>query len=272
MLDADPPPVEGMPGVRDVAGGEHVLRRGPQLLIDDDAVLDLEPRGARKLDSWRHADADHRKVALNSSSRGGAHATDRRVPFERLDSFAEQQLDAVLDMHVAVELPDLGAEDAHVWQLERVDHGHLAPLLAGRGGHLRADPPRSDDDHLRPGLQPRANRIGIGERTEVEEPVELRPRDAEPPRLRPCAQQQPVEGKLSATLQPQTPRPRVDAADFAAKPQLNLLLAVEGPLVDARLLPIGLAPQVILAQRGALVRKLVLGADQHDVPVEPLLA
>ena len=56
-----------------------------------------------------------------SAAAGGAHARDRAVALERLDALAEQQLDAVVAVHVAVEGADLGAEDPLVRQRERVD-------------------------------------------------------------------------------------------------------------------------------------------------------
>ena len=52
---------------------------------------------------------------------GGAHARDRAAALKRIHALAEQQLDAVLRVHVAIEARDLGAEDPLVGQLERVD-------------------------------------------------------------------------------------------------------------------------------------------------------
>ena len=48
-------------------------------------------------------------------------ALDRSVALERFDALAEDQLDPVREVHVAVEGADLGAEDALVGQRERID-------------------------------------------------------------------------------------------------------------------------------------------------------
>ena len=50
------------------------------------------------------------------------------------------------------------------------------------------------------------------------------------------------------------------------------MLGVEVLVVDIDLLAPGLAAQVVLRQRRALVRALILRAHQHDAPVEALLA
>ena len=140
----------------------------------------------------RDADADDDEVALEHPAAGGAHARHRAVALERLDSLAEQQLDPVLGVHVAVEGADLCAEDALVGQRERIDDRDLEAALARRGRELAADPAGADDHDPATGLQALAQRVAVLQRAQVMDAVELGARDRDPARLGARGQQQPV--------------------------------------------------------------------------------
>src|SRR5205823_4695810 len=142
-----------IPRVRDVAGGEHVRNRGPKLLVDENAVIDLEAGVAGQVGARRDADPHDGEVAVDRAGAGRAHARDHAVAFERLHALAEQQLDAALRMHIAIEAADLGAEDPLVRKLERVDHRDVEAALPGGGSELAADPARADDDYPAAGVE-----------------------------------------------------------------------------------------------------------------------
>src|ERR1019366_4723767 len=125
MLDPDPFTEERMPRPCDIDGGEHARRRGLKLFVDENAVVYLKPRLLGQLDSRHDPDSHDREVAFEHPAAGGAHARDRAVAFEALHAVAEQQLDAVLGVHVAVKSADLRAEDPLVRELERIDDAHL---------------------------------------------------------------------------------------------------------------------------------------------------
>ena len=80
-------------------------------------------------------------------------------------------------VEVEVDLPDLGAEHPLERERRHLDHRHLAPLLAGRGGDLRADPARADDDQALTALDSLTDSLGVGEVAKVVDPVELGARD-----------------------------------------------------------------------------------------------
>ena len=62
-----------MERVRDVAGGEHVGGAGPQVLVDHDPVVDLEPGGLGEPRVGRDADADDHRVARDRLAAGQPH-------------------------------------------------------------------------------------------------------------------------------------------------------------------------------------------------------
>ena len=122
---------------------------------------------------------------------------DGAVALERLDAVAEQQLDAVLHVHVAVEGADLGAEDPLVGQRERIDQRHVEAALARRRRELAADPAGADDGDASAGVEPLAQHVAVGERAQVVDAVEVGARDGNPPRLGAGRQQQLVVGELA---------------------------------------------------------------------------
>jgi hypothetical protein len=82
-----------------------------------------------------------------------------------VDALAEDELDAVIAVHIAVERADLGAEDALVRQRERIDDRDLQTALARRGRELAADPAGAHDHDPAAGLQAVAQRVAVLERT-----------------------------------------------------------------------------------------------------------
>ena len=111
VLDAHALAVEGMVGVGDVAGGEHAGRGGPEVLVDQDPVVDHQARVGSEPSPRLHADADDDEVALDDATVAGAHALDGPVALEGLDVCLHQHRDAVLAVEVAVDGADLGAQD-----------------------------------------------------------------------------------------------------------------------------------------------------------------
>ena len=69
VLDADALAVEGVVGVGDVAGGEHAVRAGLQVLVDEDPVVDGDPGLLGELGARLHADADDHEVAVEHARR-----------------------------------------------------------------------------------------------------------------------------------------------------------------------------------------------------------
>jgi hypothetical protein len=102
--------------------------------------------------------------------------------------------------------------------------------------------------------------------------VELRPGDIEPPRLGAGRQQQAVELEFPPAFRFHASLRGVQLAHRLTRQQLDRVLAVEAFVVDVSLLTLGLASQVVLAQRRAFIGPFRLGADQHHTAVEALVA
>jgi hypothetical protein len=80
MLDADALTVEGMLGVGNVAGGEHAGHARLELLVDEDAVVQVEAGVRGELDPRLHANADDDEVAIDRAAVAGADTLDRFPP------------------------------------------------------------------------------------------------------------------------------------------------------------------------------------------------
>ena len=207
MLHADPLAVEGVMGVRDVAGGEHAGRAGLQVLVDEDAVLDGDAGRGGEPAARLNADADDHEIAVQRAAVARADALDRCLALESLDAGPAQHPHAVVGVDVAVDGADLGAQHP----LER-DRGGLhdrdvGAALPGRGGHLAADPAGADHDHRAAGGEPLAQGVGVLDAAEVEDAVQLTPGDREAPWLAARGQQQPVVAQPLAVVERQFGRP-----------------------------------------------------------------
>ena len=272
MLDADALPVVGMVGVRDVAGGEHARHAGAQPIVDEDPVVDGEPRVRGQLRARLDPDADDHEVAFEHAAVAGPDPLHRAPALEGLHAVAEQQLDALVGVHVAVHGAQLGAEHPLERHRDLIDERDLQPALAGGGGDLGPDPAGADHDNRPAAVEPRAERVGVRHRAQGEHALQIGAGDAEPARLGARGQQERVVFQRLAAVEGQPPRRRVERLGGAAEAQLDVVLVVEALLVDVDLVAAGLAAEVVLGERRPLVGPLLLGADQHHAPVEALLA
>ena len=82
--------------------------------------------------------------------------------------------------------------------------------------------------------------------------------------LAPVARSALLEADLVPALQLRRPRLRIQRHDVGAGPQLDPVLLVPVDGIHVGVLALGLAPQVLLRERRALVRRLRLAPDQQD--------
>jgi hypothetical protein len=178
----------------------------------------------------------------------------------------------VIGVDIAIDGADLGAQHPLERDGCRVDHRHLEATLPRRGGDLGADP-ACPDHHYRSALpKPLAQGVGVLDAPQIQHAVQIGSGDGQPSRLGAGGEQQPVVAHALAAVELELTTRRIEALGGASEAQLDLLLAVEVFVVDVQPFAPCLAAQVVLRQRRTFVGPLGLGADEHDAPIEALLA
>ena len=150
---------------------------------------------------------------------------------------------------------------------------HLHAALARRGGDLAADPARADDDEPSAGVEHGAQRVGVLDGAQDVDAVEIGAGDRRAAGLRAGGEQQRVVGHALAAGEHDRAGADVERLDRRLGAQLDRVLLVPGRvLLQVDRVAVGLAAQVVLAQRRALVGALGLGAQQDDAAVESRVA
>ena len=126
---------------RDVTGREHVVSSaGPPVLVDEDAVVDLEAGGfgeVRRGDDSEPGD-DHIRLDRRAVLRRHGPGADL------LDELSRENGDALLAVVVVDERRELCGEETCADPVVREDDGHVASVRRERGGDLGADEPAAD--------------------------------------------------------------------------------------------------------------------------------
>ena len=168
--------------------------------------------------------------------------------------------------------PDLGT--AHALVRDVLEHHDLALLSERRerGRKLGADEaPADQHDALRRGRL-LAQGIGVADRAQVVDPVQVRSVDPQDPHVRPGRKERLLEAHQVLVGELRDAGVDVQRHHSGAGQQLDALLGVPvvGPEqhVLARFLP----AQVLLGQRRPVVGRIGLAAHQEDVALGPLLA
>ena len=270
MLQPDAAGEQGVPRAGHVTGGEHAGRARGQVLVGDHPVVQVQPGRLGELDPRGDAHARQHHVGRQSGPVGQPDLLHPVAAPQRLDSGAEVQLHALIGVHVAVERAELGSEHPFQGQPAQLDHGHVRAQLAGRGGHLAADPPRADHDHpVSPGDRgPQPLRIGHG--PQVMHAGEVGPRDRQAPGPGPGGEQDGVVAEPLARREHDLAPGWLQPAHRRGQAQVNVVLVVVGRVVHERHVGLRLALEVLLRQRRPLVGPHRFLADERDPPVEAL--
>src|SRR5579863_6683838 len=260
MLDA-----HGLAGMRvgpagDVAGGIDAGRARLQKGIDDHAAVDLEARLLGQRQARPHADADNDEIGVES----GAALETRAGALDRGDRFAEVEDDAVLLVQLADEVAELRAE--HTFHRPHLRRRHVDLDIARAQGSRSLEPNEAGTDDQRP---PRAfgafdDCPAIGERAQRMDVRQIGAGDRKPHRLGAGRQQQTVVSKTRATGETDLALFHVDAGNFGAEPQLDVVLRIKR--IGAQRQPIlrRAAGKIILGQIGPVDRRRAIIAQHHD--------
>ena len=140
---------DGVVEARDVADRIDVIDRRAEVVVDDDAVVELEARSFEEPGLRLDADADDGEEGFDLLARGGHGAGQRAaVRPELLDLLAEQQLDAVLAVEVGDLVRELLRGERRHEVVALLDERDLEPAHAQRGRDLGADEAAADDEDL----------------------------------------------------------------------------------------------------------------------------
>jgi hypothetical protein len=166
-------------------------------------------------------------------------------------------------------LAQVGAERAVQQGGQRLQDGGALAELDGTGRHLASDEPAAEHGDVPGGIDPVAQRGGIGDGPQVADAV---PRQArQDTRAHAGGQQQLVVADRRAVGQRHGPGRQVEPGAVHPQQKLDLLPGVPGGILDGGAAAV-CAAQELLGQRRALVRHSVLRADQGYPAAETLRA
>ena len=226
------------------------------------------PAALRQLGARRHAHTHDDQVGRQHRPVGEAHVLYPFSAAERADAHPEVQVDPVVGVEVAVDGAHLGPERSFERYRAELDKGHGGPELAGRGGHLGADPPGPDDHDPARSRHVPAQLVGIGDAAQVAHPGEVGAGHGDAARHSAGRQQQAVVGDGLARSQGDPGRLGVEGGDRRRRAQLDVVGGVVVVPMDGGDVEAGFAPQVGLRQWRALVRTGRLLAEQDHPAVE----
>ena len=233
------------------------------------ALAELEPRRAREHDVGRDADAADDEIGGELAAALRDHARDAFVALEPVDLVGVDHADPALGEDTAEERADLVAEAAlHRLVLEHHDR-HLLADRAQRGGHLAADVRPADAHDVLGLVELGADRVGVAERAQVVDAVELRAVDLQPADHRAGRDERVLVADGLLRRQRRLPRRGVELHHARARQELDgRVVEPPGLGTEARLAAL-LAAQVLLRERRPVVRRIELAARQQDAAVEP---
>ncbi len=243
VLDAQMVAIVGVPGGGDVARGVHAGCAGAQLLVDDDAVVDLQAGCDGQLDAGGDPDAYDDEIGGVDVAVTQNDLLDS-VGAEQLgDAGAQPQLHAVVGVQATEHLADLVAQDAVQRCRGGVDKDDVGAHLSGRGGDLRADPTGTDHRHATGGADGLTEPARIADRAEVVDAGEVRSGHVEMAGLGACRHDRGRERYVLAAVEEDVASVRVEGFDGASRPQLDVVCGIEALVVDTRRLRRGFAAQ-----------------------------
>jgi hypothetical protein len=147
-----------------LADGEHAGVGAHEPIVDDDAAVDGDARGAREVDVRADADGDHDEVARELRAVGEGQAADRAV------AVGEHRARGVLEADVDAERLDRRGKHGRRRRVElalhepvdEVHHGRRAPALGQRVRGLEAKEPATDDRGVARAPGVREDRRAVG--------------------------------------------------------------------------------------------------------------
>src|SRR3989442_11191460 len=244
MLDANPRLEQRMEETRRISGREDARLRGPALVVDHDAAIDLEPRTLGKLGAWHRPHGD--KVGV------------------RRGLSVQPQVDAVATVNIGEVAAALGAQHPEQGLGKRLEEPDLASFLPRHGGDLASDESRADDVEGETVFDPAAQGLGRGQLAQVEDAFET----GEAPGVRARGDAQQVPADRLAAFQQHPPGGHAEVEHPVAKLEVDLQLAVLLRGSERKASRRHRPREEALRKMRPLVWQILLAADQHDLTLK----
>src|SRR6185437_15137340 len=147
-----------------------------EILVDEDAVLDCEPRLLGDLESRSHSDAYQHEARVEPRA-----IIELRAPLiDSVDLVTEMEHDAVRLVQLPDEIAEHRPEGACERTILRGDDVHLHPALTQRRGTLESDKARADDHGTAPGFETADDPAAVRERAQRPHMRQIGPGNAQP--------------------------------------------------------------------------------------------
>jgi hypothetical protein len=234
------------------------------VLVDDDAVVDLDPARLREVGAGQDSQPGDHDVGLDRAAAFGLDAKHVSVPGDAADLLAREHVDALLAVVAVDELRKLGREDLRADAGVRKEERDVAAVHVERGAELRADEPASDDRRPSPLVRERAKPAVVVERAVVDDAlVPL----GNPARRSAGCEQEPLEGVGRAGCIGRRSLLQIERRDRIARVEVDAELGRPAP--DGVL---GLSLPEPFRQRRAGVRLVRVLAEEPDRALLVVLA
>jgi hypothetical protein len=135
-----------MLGVGHVAGREHAVGR-PQLLVDQDAVVDLQAGPLGQLGVGPDPDPDDHQVGRQPAAVRQHHRLDGVAALQPLGRCPGTDVHAPVAQEGLEEAAHLGPDGPGPDGVAPLQQGHPGVHLGGAGGHLGPDEAAAEDHH-----------------------------------------------------------------------------------------------------------------------------
>jgi hypothetical protein len=256
---------------RHVAGREHTGERRAERRVDRDPPDRIEASAGHQLDVRNGPDPHDHQVALDLPAGSRDDPLDALRSLEPVHGVARQDLDAVITVDGLDDPAEGRPEHAEQRRLEHLEDRHLDTERSEGGRDLGPDEPHAHDDHAPGGRGSFTDRVGVVDTPELEDAVEVRAGNVEPPVAHAGRDERRIESDAAAAGERDRPIAGVQALDRGPEQHVHVVLLPPRLRTDEQLGGRLLAPEVPLRERRALVGEIRLVADQHEPLVEPLL-
>ena len=249
----------------DVAGGKDMRIAGAAMCVDQNAVIDREIGLHRQLAVRHGADADENCVGGQRLARPQRDHGPVAARCDRSDGDAGAQIDAAAAMEGGEELAEGRRCDARQRSRGGFQHGHRAAMAARYGCCLQPDEAGADDDQPLAGAKHAAQLEAIVDVAQVVDAPAGAARNSEMASACAERQEQRVIRQGDAVGETQALRRAVDLEGRRAEMKIDPRRGPELQRLQIRLLDRAGAGEQLLRQRRALIGRVGLAADQHDL-------